>query len=520
LLSRSLGQDPTDSVELSCTRCGHFLSAPNVSFDDWAEQLIFCFRRSFSKERTTDETGISLTVGHYDSRGNYSPTPGPCIPLPPRNPERHAPPPVPYNGDFYSQPKRTIERETPTSTCHIGLKFIWDNGEGLGCDLPCVLTPASGEPIRTRLDEYSRFVGSIPDGPYQAQMLGDVDTEERVVRSRAEVQAALEAILDAERAEAAALQAVQDERGFVANAFYTYLAIGKGALYAAWGLVKSLKEYGDLINPVTYFSNVIVAAWNANASDGTGWITSFQNSFSAEQHRELIEAFGFDPSKINREQVAEAYELACFIAEDGPSKEMLARFVADYALAQNYEEVAEFGGGAVFEIVFAALLVLFTGGVGVVASARLLPLVQRLGQRLRGLGQSLRNARIKKAGRADGKGAGAQIVEVERPKQITPEPVTRQDVEAAFQKSKKARNAPPKPLVDEPHSIVERPGREGQYTTHYGDGTYKQYRGSGKEHGGIPRPNVKFNQLNVSPSGKNYPGGPQVRAVKPEEFPK
>jgi hypothetical protein len=130
-------------------------------------------------------------VGHYDSRGNYSPTPGPCIPLPTRNIERRAPPPPAYNGDFYSQPRRTIEREAPISTCHVGLKFIWDNGEGLGCDLPCVLTPASGEPIRTRLDEYSRFVGSIPDGPYQAQMLAEVDTEEMLVRSRAEVQAAL-----------------------------------------------------------------------------------------------------------------------------------------------------------------------------------------------------------------------------------------------------------------------------------------------------------------------------------------
>ncbi|MCU1737018.1 MULTISPECIES: hypothetical protein [unclassified Pseudomonas] len=175
-------------------------------------------------------------MGHYDSRGNYSPTPGPCIPLPSRNTERRAPPPEPYNGDFYSQAKRTIERQIPTSTCHIGLKFIWDNGEGSGCDLPCVLTPAGGEPIRTRLDEYSRFVGSIPDGAYQAQMLAEVDTEGMVIRSRAEVQAALEAILEAERAEAAALAAIQDEHSFAANAFYTHLAIGKGALYGAWRL--------------------------------------------------------------------------------------------------------------------------------------------------------------------------------------------------------------------------------------------------------------------------------------------
>ena len=363
-------------------------------------------------------------MGHYDSRGNYSPTPGPCIPLPTRNIERRAPPPPAYNGDFYSQPRRTIEREAPISTCHVGLKFIWDNGEGLGCDLPCVLTPASGEPIRTRLDEYSRFVGSIPDGPYQAQMLAEVDTEEMLVRSRAEVQAALAAILEAERAEAAAPQAIQDERSFVANAFHTHLAIGKGALYAVWGLVKSLKEYGDLINPFVSFSNVVVAAWNADTSNGGSWIVSFRDSFSREQHRELVEALGFDPSKITREQLAESYETACFVMEDGPSRDLLARFAVDYVKAQNREEIAEFSGAVVFEIVLIALLVMYSGGAGLAAkgaaSVRNLALTQRLGTGLKRLGQGLKNARIKKAGRAEGKGAGAQVVELERPKALKP----------------------------------------------------------------------------------------------------
>ncbi len=361
-------------------------------------------------------------MGHYDSRGNYSPTPGPCIPLPPRNPERRATPPPPYDGDFYSHARRTTEYEVPPSTCHIGLKFIWDNGEGLGCDLPCVLMPANGAPIRTRLDEYSRFVGSIPDGSYQAQMLADFDAEEPVLRHRAEVQAALEAILDTERAEAAALQAIQDQRGFVANAFYTHLAIGKGALYGAWGLVKSFKEYGDLINPFVTFSNVVAAAWNADASNGGSWMASFRDNFSQEQHRELVEALGFDPSKISREQLADIYETACFVMADGPSRDLLARFAVDYVKAQNREEIAEFSGAVVFEIALIALLVMYTGGAGAAAkgaaSVRNLALTQRLGSGVKRLGQSLRNARIKKAGRVEGKGAGAQIVEIERPKEL------------------------------------------------------------------------------------------------------
>ncbi len=42
-----------------------------------------------------------------------------------------------------------------------------------------------------------------------------------------------------------------------------------------------------------------------------------------------------------------------------------------------------------------------------------------------------------------------------------------------------------------PHTIIEKPGSQGQYTTYNEDGTFKQYRGSGKSHGNIPRPNVK-----------------------------
>ncbi|WP_157016051.1 hypothetical protein [Pseudomonas batumici] len=402
-------------------------------------------------------------MGHYDSRGNYSPTPGPCIPLPPRNSERRAPPPTPYNGDFYSQAKRVIEHKVPPSNCHVGLKFIWDNGEGLGCDLPCVLIPANGDPIRIRLDEHSRFVGSIPDGPYQAQMLADFDTEELALRSRAEVQAALEAILVAERAEAAALQAVQDERSFVANAFYTHLAIGKGALYGAWGLVKSLKEYGDLLNPFITFANVVVAAWNADASNGGSWIASFRSNFSHEQHRELVEALGFDPSKITREQLAESYETACFVMDDGPSRDLLARFAVDYVKAQNREEIAEFSGAVVFEIVLITLLVMYTGGAGVAgkgtASVRNLALTQRLGTGLKRLGQGLKNARIKKAGRAEGKGAGAQVVRLEWPKEIDPATLYRPD-----RKLVNDKDGRPVPDAQEPHTqLANKRGRKDEY---------------------------------------------------------
>ena len=86
----------------------------------------------------------------------------------------------------------------------------------------------------------------------------------------------------------------------------------------------------------------------------------------------------------------------------------------------------------------------------------------------------------------------------------------------------KSRNKPPGPLKEaegRPHTNIERPGRDGQYTTHNGDGTYKQYRGSGQDHGGIPRPNVKESVPNVAPNGKVYYGD-QVRPALPGEVPK
>jgi hypothetical protein len=69
-----------------------------------------------------------------------------------------------------------------------------------------------------------------------------------------------------------------------------------------------------------------------------------------------------------------------------------------------------------------------------------------------------------------------------------------------------------------PHTVIEKPGPEGQYTTHNGDGTFSQYRGSGKPHGNTPRLNVKENQIEQSPTGP-IPGKSKVREARPEEIP-
>ncbi|RQS64344.1 filamentous hemagglutinin N-terminal domain-containing protein [Burkholderia sp. Bp8963] len=87
----------------------------------------------------------------------------------------------------------------------------------------------------------------------------------------------------------------------------------------------------------------------------------------------------------------------------------------------------------------------------------------------------------------------------------------------------KSRNKPPAPLPEAhglPHTIIERPGPEGQYTTHNGDGTWMQFRGSGQDHAGIPRPNVKETSTNTAPDGTVFVGKGIVRPARPSEIPK
>ena len=87
---------------------------------------------------------------------------------------------------------------------------------------------------------------------------------------------------------------------------------------------------------------------------------------------------------------------------------------------------------------------------------------------------------------------------------------------------KKKRNTPssvdPK-AEGNPHTVIERPGPKGQYTTHGGEKSPSQYRGSGKPHGGVPRPNVKEYTQHTSPNGKtSYTHS--VRPARPDEIPK
>lgn len=353
-------------------------------------------------------------------RRTAGPVPQVCRPAEPNTYRQAAPAPTPYNGDFDKQPPRVIEGQvTDSHRCLVGMRFVWDNGELLPPNTSYLLTTDRGECLQGGLDEYGRFVQTLPHGSYEAQLLAHADVDPAVASARAEMQATLDEILAAERAEAKELRKEQEGRNVVVNYFHTNFAFGKGFFLGAWGMIKSFKEMTDLVSPLNAAWNILASAWKAKATPPEGWYANFLRNYSEAQHEELVEALGFDPASITREQIAEAYEIACFIYEDGPSQDMLARFAVNYAKAQNVEEVAEFGGGAAFELVLAALLIFFTGGVGLAArgasSLRHGASLKRLGTTLQRLSRALKHARIKLKGRGQGTGTGAQTVEVPRP---------------------------------------------------------------------------------------------------------
>ncbi|WP_303850092.1 RHS repeat-associated core domain-containing protein [Apibacter mensalis] len=95
---------------------------------------------------------------------------------------------------------------------------------------------------------------------------------------------------------------------------------------------------------------------------------------------------------------------------------------------------------------------------------------------------------------------------------------TKQDV-------KSSRNKPKEegvPNSSEIQQIDPKTGKVTKYTTYDKDGKIvKEYRGEGKDHGNIPRPNVKEPKYIINPkTGKKFKNGYEVRRARQDEIPK
>lgn len=354
---------------------------------------------------------------------NLTPS-GVCSPTQPNRYAAHMPPSQREFDCVEEQRPRELDKNQ-----HIGLIFEWDNGERLDPNISCYLT-IGGKTTVHRLADGKNLFCPAPAGEYVAQLLKDVDTNKNLDEAREQLAKALAEIIVYEKKEAAALKKIQDERNFVSNYAHLYYKQARGFALTGWRFSKNLKEWNDLINPFNQLSNALIAAWNAESTDGASWTKSLIQNYSKRQKDELIEALGFDPNQIDIEQLAEAYEYACFIYSDSPSKILIGKFLLEYVMAQNPEEVAEFSGAVLFEVVLGAILIYLTGGVGLVFRAaraitdNLLALLRKVGEILIKIANLIKSATIKSASLVRGvAGKAAKRVRIPRPQKINPEPM-------------------------------------------------------------------------------------------------
>ena len=258
----------------------------------------------------------------------------------------------------------------PAKELHeVHLDYKMENGEPIK-DAPYRLTESTGAVRSGFLDANGQaHVTGLQPGAVKVEYYPD-ESDADIVALRKKINAEFEGILAVERAEAASLQALQDEMNPVMNALVHTGAVIKGAA----GFVKDtaifVKEASDLVNPIVYMSNAAESAWLAYKSDHSKpFEQEFLKNFSEAQKNEVVDVLGFDPDKITRENMAKAYEVTANLMGDPGSRQLLAKFAADYVTEQDSTEMAEFVGGVAFEVVLYSILAAISGGVALAVVA-------------------------------------------------------------------------------------------------------------------------------------------------------
>lgn len=254
-------------------------------------------------------------------------------------------------------------------------------------------------------DQGQVCLAGLPPGNVRVELLPAPDLDARIEATRASIKEVLDQIIEDQRLEAEAYERELEQMGGPQRVFEHVLAVGRGAWNGAVGLVEfvgktayKVAEFSYYMSPANLLGDTLRASYQSY-QDGeltwSEWYDSVNQNLQDEQKKDLARLFGVEPDDISEERlrelmglIAEAYDIAAFIADDAPTREMLLEFAQAMADNQSSVEWAEFAGAGVFEIVLAALLALFTAGAGNVAQA-----VSQLrhASRLRGLGHLFRN---------------------------------------------------------------------------------------------------------------------------------
>ena len=207
---------------------------------------------------------------------------------------------------------------------------------------------------------------------------------------RRQLQAQLDGVLARERQEAARLQAGTDALPLSINAGVHFANGFMGLWDSAVGLIANNLAIVNLTH-LGYINRSLQSAWSATqSSSDTAWIDAFKQNFDEANKRALVNALGFDPDAITREQLAEAYDIASLIVADPHTRDLLGRFAVDFAQAQDSTELSYFAGGLVFEAVLSILLASAAGAGMASAAPRYLRKLAPLGEALRNLAARLK----------------------------------------------------------------------------------------------------------------------------------
>jgi len=71
------------------------------------------------------------------------------------------------------------------------------------------------------------------------------------------------------------------------------------------------------VHPVNILHRKLIVAWKSYNSDSGEWSATYKKNIELADHKELVEALGFDPDKVTAEVIAEAYEITGYLFDDG-----------------------------------------------------------------------------------------------------------------------------------------------------------------------------------------------------------
>lgn len=220
--------------------------------------------------------------------------------------------------------------------------------------------------------------------------------DQAIRTARASLNMHLRGIIQEEQREKAALEKEYGKLDLTDKALVSTGAAMKGLGKAAKDFLIWTDNIVDVVDMNRRAVRIATAArktyWEQNKK-------SWGENIAEAEYKELVEALGFDPAKISREQIKQAIEFTQLIWEDTATRDILKQFAIDYAKAQHHTEWTEMAGGLSFEIILTLILAALTGGAGAAAAAAknmmLIGRLEKAGQALLSIGKKLKNLKVR-----------------------------------------------------------------------------------------------------------------------------